>query len=113
MNDEIEKIKETLRKYLGNKGIQIEGQYFILKSLLEELWDEIQSEDDEEPEEDIDDLEDMDNTDETEQDLDKPEEDIDDQPQPQKQQPSDHGLKVKELLKNPPQRSPLKVKKND
>lgn len=92
MNEEIEQLKDKIIGFLDKKGIQKESQYFLLLSIVEDLKDEIIDfdDDEEEPEEGEDDeFEDFEEPKEKEETI-----------APAPKPPSDHGLKLKKLLKN-------------
>jgi len=52
---ELDRIMESIDKYLDSKGLTTESKYFLCKKALEEYWDQIQdeSEEGEDPEEDL------------------------------------------------------------
>lgn len=55
---EVEKITNSINKFLEDKNISLKDQYFILKQMQQDKYDEIMT-DDEDFEDDIEDIEDF------------------------------------------------------
>ena len=103
----IEEYKERIDLFLNKQGLTIESKYFLLKSLLEDYWEEIQAENTDED----DDFEDFDSENEVyneeeekyiEEDVEIPHKKIEDRVEEDLEEelkPQDHKKGIRTLLK--------------